>query len=40
VVNILAALLAWFVLRPLRRALIESTHSAQEPVAPMVAVSK
>jgi OFA family oxalate/formate antiporter-like MFS transporter len=31
VMNIVAALMAWFVLRPMRRALIESTSSLPEP---------
>ena len=29
--NIVAALLAWFVLRPMRRKLIESTDAMPEP---------
>ncbi|MEY4764686.1 MAG: oxalate/formate antiporter, partial [Pseudomonadota bacterium] len=31
VLNIVAALLAWFVLRPMRRKLIESTSDMPEP---------
>ena len=38
--NIAAALLAWFVLRPMRRKLIESTASLPEPPIAAMALAK
>ncbi len=40
VMNIAAALLAWFVLRPMRRKLIESTASLPEPQVASMAFAK